>query len=191
MRGLRSVASKRMAERLPNEHLPQRPVVLFPDPMLRRKAKPVHAVDAAIRALVEDMYRVMDDEEGAGVAAPQVGESLRIFVTGTIERGVPRKAYINPVLVDVSGELESMDEGCLSLPNVRGSVRRPTQVTIRALDIDGNEFTETSSDFTARVWQHEFDHLEGILIIDKMSPIDRLRVRRALKDLKLSVDRID
>jgi peptide deformylase len=70
-------------------------------------------------------------------------------------------------------------------------VRRPTQVTIRALDIDGKEFTETSSDFSARVWQHEFDHLEGILIIDKMSPIDRLRVRRALKDLKLSVDRID
>ena len=89
MRGLRSVASKRMAERLPNEHLPQRPVVLFPDPMLRRKAKPVHVVDAAIRALVEDMYRVMDDEEGAGLAAPQVGESLRIFVTGTLERGVP------------------------------------------------------------------------------------------------------
>jgi peptide deformylase len=180
-----------MAEHLPNDRFPQRPVVLFPDPLLRRKAQPVRAVDAAIRALVEDMYLIMDAEEGAGLAAPQIGESLRIFVTGTIDRGVARKAYINPVLVDISGDLESMDEGCLSLPNVRGSVRRPTQVTIRALDIDGNEFTETSSDFAARVWQHEFDHLEGVLIIDKMSPIDRLRVRRALKDLKLSVDRDD
>jgi peptide deformylase len=180
-----------MAEHLPNDRFPQRPVVLFPDPLLRRKAQPVRAVDAAIRALVEDMYLIMDAEEGAGLAAPQIGESLRIFVTGTIGRGVARKAYINPVLVDISGDLESMDEGCLSLPNVRGSVRRPTQVTIRALDIDGNEFTETSSDFAARVWQHEFDHLEGVLIIDKMSPIDRLRVRRALKDLKLSVDRDD
>jgi peptide deformylase len=81
-----------------------------------------------------------------------------------------------------------MDEGCLSLPEIRGSVRRPTVVTIRALDLDGNEFTETASDFRARVWQHEFDHLEGVLIIDKMSPLDRLRVRRALRDMKLAAE---
>jgi peptide deformylase len=81
-----------------------------------------------------------------------------------------------------------MEEGCLSLPDIRGSVRRPTTVTIRALDADGTEFTETSSDFAARVWQHEHDHLEGVLIIDKMSPIDRLRVRRALRDLKAAAD---
>ena len=99
-----------MAERLPNEHLPQRPVVLFPDPILRRKAKPVLVVDAAIRALVEDMYRVMDDEEGAGVAAPQVGESLRIFVTGTHERGVPRgldHAASSVVMAQTVGDLDA------------------------------------------------------------------------------------
>ena len=161
-----------------------RPVVLYPDPVLRRKALPVRAVDDAVRALVEEMFRLMDQEDGAGLAAPQIGESLRIFVTGATDRGGARKAYINPVLVDVTGDLESMEEGCLSLPEVRGSVRRPTTVTIRALGVDGKEFTETSSEFPARVWQHEFDHLEGVLIIDKMSPIDRLRVRRALRDLK-------
>jgi len=163
-----------------------RRVVLYPDPMLRRKAVPVPRVDAAVRALVEDMFRTMDAEDGAGLAAPQIGESLRIFVTGTADRGVERRAYINPVIVEAAGDLEPMEEGCLSLPGIRGAVRRPVTVTIRALDLEGREFTETSSEFAARVWQHEFDHLEGILIIDKMSPIDRLRVRRALKDLKLS-----
>ena len=166
----------------------RRSVVLYPDPVLRRKAAPVGRVDGAVRALVDDMFRLMDEEEGAGLAAPQVGESLRIFVTGTSERGVPRKAYVNPELVELTGEFESMDEGCLSLPDIRGSVRRPTVVTIRALDLDGNEFSETASDFRARVWQHEFDHLDGVLIIDKMSPLDRLRVRRALRDMKLAAE---
>lgn len=177
-----------MADSPEEPRLDTRPVVLYPDPVLRRKALPVRAVDDTIRALVEEMFRLMDQEDGAGLAAPQIGESLRIFVTGATDRGGERKAYINPVLVDVTGDLESMDEGCLSLPEVRGSVRRPTTVTIRALGVDGKEFTETSSDFAARVWQHEFDHLEGVLIIDKMSPIDRLRVRRALRDLKAAAD---
>jgi peptide deformylase len=175
-----------MPDQTPNGPAAARRVVLYPDPVLRRKAAPVVRVDAGVRALVADMFATMDAEDGAGLAAPQVGESLRIFVTGTSEREVARRAYVNPVLVDVTGDLEPMEEGCLSLPGIRGSVRRPTTVTIRALDLEGNEFTETSSGFAARVWQHEFDHLEGVLITDKMSPIDRLRVRRALKDLKLS-----
>jgi peptide deformylase len=149
----------------------------------------VARVDAAVRELVEDMFLVMDLEDGAGLAAPQVGESLRIFVTGAPDRGVPHKAYINPVLeFHADAEPDHHDEGCLSLPNIRGAIRRPTKVTIRALDVDGNPFSETSDDFAARVWQHEFDHLDGVLIIDKMSPIDRLRIRRALKDLKLAAD---
>ena len=177
-----------MAERPEEPRLATRPVVLYPDPVLRRKALPVRSVDDTIRALVDEMFRLMDAEDGAGLAAPQIGESLRIFVTGESDRGGARKAYINPVLVDVTGDLESMEEGCLSLPDIRGSVRRPTTVTIRALDAEGNEFTETSSEFPARVWQHEFDHLEGVLIIDEMSALDRLRVRRALRDLKAAAD---
>ena len=164
----------------------RRQVVLYPDPVLRRKAAPVARVDGSIRALVDEMFRLMDEEEGAGLAAPQVGESLRIFVTGTSDRGVPRKAYINPELLELTGDFESMDEGCLSLPEIRGTILRPAAARIRALDLDGKEFELESDGFPARVWQHEFDHLEGVLITDKMNPIDRLRVRRALKDLKLS-----
>lgn len=163
---------------------PKRPVVLYPDPVLRQKAARVQQVDAAIRELIQDMYQTMKHEEGAGLAAPQVGVPVRLFVVGAPDRGVPFKAYINPELVDLQGDLEPAEEGCLSLPEVRGTVRRPVQCTIRATDESGNEFTETSAGFAARVWQHEFDHLDGILIIDKMSPIDRLKVRRALKDLK-------
>ncbi len=167
---------------------PKLPVVLYPDPVLRQKAKPVKAVDASIRQLVEDMFETMRAEEGAGLAAPQVGVALRVFVTGAPDRGVPFKAYINPEIVDMQGDLEVAEEGCLSLPEIRGGVRRPVQCTIRALDVDGKEFTETSAEFAARVWQHEYDHLDGILIVDKMSPIDRLRVRRALKDLKAAYE---
>lgn len=167
---------------------PKRPVVLYPDPVLRQKAKPVAAVDAAVRELVADMFATMKAEDGAGLAAPQVGVPLRIFVTGAPDRGVPLKVYINPQIVDVQGDLEGADEGCLSLPEIRGTVRRPVQCTIRAMDLEGNEFTETSSEFAARVWQHEYDHLDGILIVDKMSPLDRLRVRRALKDLKAAYE---
>lgn len=163
---------------------PTRPVVLYPDPILRQKAQPVRRVDEEIRRLVEEMYQTMKAEEGAGLAAPQIGVALRIFVTGAPDRGVPFKAYINPVLEDLQGDLEGAEEGCLSLPEIRGVVRRPKQVTIRALDVDGNEFTETGAGFAARVWQHEYDHLDGILIVDKMSPLDRLRVRKALKELK-------
>lgn len=163
---------------------PKRPVILYPDPVLRQKAKPVGNVDSSIRDLVADMYETMKFEEGAGLAAPQVGVPLRVFVTGAPDRGVELKAYINPVLEDLQGDLEAADEGCLSLPEIRGMVRRPVQCTIRAMDVDGKEFTETSTGFAARVWQHEYDHLDGVLIVDKMSPIDRLRVRRALKDLK-------
>jgi peptide deformylase len=164
--------------------VPKRPVVLYPDPVLRQKARPVETIDAAVRELVADMFETMRAEEGAGLAAPQVGVPLRIFVTGAPDRGVPHTTYINPQIVDLQGDLEGAEEGCLSLPEIRGTVRRPVQCTIRALDLEGREFTETRSDFAARVWQHENDHLDGILIVDKMSPLDRLRVRRALKDLK-------
>ncbi len=165
-----------------------RPVRHYPDPVLRQKAKPVEVVDDTIRALVKDMFETMRLEDGAGLAAPQVGVPLRIFVTGSPDRGVPSKAYINPVFVDLQGDLESGEEGCLSLPEIRGSVRRPKQATIRALDEQGIPFEETSDQFAARVWQHETDHLDGILIIDKMSPLDRLRVRKALKALKRAAE---
>jgi peptide deformylase len=162
-----------------------RQIVHYPDPVLRRRAKPVERVDEAIRSLVREMFEIMEEEEGIGLAAPQVGESLRIFVTGThAESGHPPRAYINPVLSGFDGELESHDEGCLSLPGIRGEIRRQPHAMIEALDLEGKPFRLESGEFIARVWQHEFDHLEGVMIIDRMTALDRLRVRRALKELE-------
>lgn len=167
----------------------RRELVVHPHPVLRRKATPVVRVDEGVRALVKEMFEIMADEEGIGLAAPQVGESLRIFVTGERasddgDLNVPARAFINPVLKSLEGALEPHDEGCLSLPGIRGQIRRPTKVTIEATDLEGRPFTLTSEAFCARVWQHEFDHLEGIMIIDRMSMLDRIRVRKALKELE-------
>jgi peptide deformylase len=145
----------------------------------------VASVDASIRGLVEEMFDLMRAEEGAGIAAPQVGEALRIFVTEEREEeGHPARVYINPVLSGFDGQLEEYDEGCLSLPGIRGNIRRPPKAVIEAIDLEGKPLRLESDQFMARVWQHEFDHLEGTLILDRMTVLDRLRVRRLVKDLE-------
>jgi peptide deformylase len=159
-----------------------RDIVVHPHPVLRMKAKPVAAIDEFVRELVEDMRRVARELDGAGIAAPQLGESVRIFLTCAREEE-PERVFINPVLEAV-GAVEPYEEGCLSLPDIRGSILRPGVARIRALGLDGEEFELESDGFPARVWQHEFDHLEGVLIIDRMRPIDKLANRRALRDLE-------
>lgn len=149
----------------------------------------VSRVDQAIRDLVQDMFRIMRQEEGAGLAAPQIGESLRLFVTEERpDEGQPARVFINPQLSELGGELDGHDEGCLSLPGIRGVIRRQPRVTIRALDEQGQPFELTSDQFSARVWQHEFDHLEGILITDRMAMLDRMRVRKALRELEADAE---
>ncbi len=160
-----------------------REILIYPNPILRKRAKEVGAIDAQILSLVEDMFLLMRAEEGAGLAAPQVGESLRIFVTEA-RNDAPARVFINPVLSGLGGELCAYDEGCLSLPEIRGDIRRQPKVVIDALDVKGNAFHIESDAFAARLWQHEFDHLEGILIIDRMTVLDRLRVRRMVKALE-------
>lgn len=161
-----------------------RSIVIHPNPVLRRKAKVVERIDDSVRDLVADMRRIMAELDGAGLAAPQVGESLRIFIAGARD-GSPERVFINPVL-EVSGPVEPHSEGCLSLPDIFGEVQRPPRARITATDLDGNRFTLESDAFEARVWQHEYDHLEGVLIIDRMMPRCRLRNRRAIRDLERS-----
>lgn len=160
----------------------RRDIVLHPSPVLRAKARPVARIDGEIRDLVAEMREIMGELDGIGLAAPQVGESLRLFVTGARD-GEPARVFINPVL-NASGPVDTCEEGCLSLPDIRGEILRPPQVRITALDLEGNEFTLESTGFMGRVWQHEFDHLEGILIIDRMRPLDRLANRRAIRALE-------
>lgn len=159
-----------------------RSIVVHPHPVLRKKAKAVERIDDSVREIVTDMRRVMAELDGAGLAAPQIGESVRIFIVGARD-GSPERVFINPV-IEASGPVEPHSEGCLSLPEIFGDVQRPPKARITAIDLDGKPFTLESDAFEARVWQHEFDHLEGVLIIDRMMPRCRLRNRRALRDLE-------
>jgi peptide deformylase len=163
-----------------------RGIVLHPDPVLRKKARPVDRIDGFIKELVADMHRVAKEYDGIGLAAPQVGESLRIFVTCALY-GEPERVYINPKL-ELSGEIALGEEGCLSLPDIRAEIARPPRAKITALDAEGVEFTMEHDGIWARVWQHEFDHLEGTMIIDRMRPIDKLANRRALRELERAAD---
>lgn len=173
----------------------------YPAAVLRRRAAEVPEVTAEVRAVAKRMIELMFEAEGIGLAAPQVGLPWRLFVAhvppseGRSAEGDPLSAtaspvvYINPVLSDPQGAVESYEEGCLSLPDISGEVLRPPIVTITATDLEGQRFTRTAAGLLARCWQHETDHLEGILIIDRMTQMSRLKnrlaVRRLEKDARL------
>ncbi len=159
-------------------------IVIHPAQVLRQVAKPVPAVDDSVRAVIERMTEVMEEYEGIGLAAPQVGLPWRLFVTRDPDEQRRVVAWINPELEVVEPEEASSEEGCLSLPGVLIHVSRPLCVRIKGLDEHGETAESISSDQFARVWQHENDHLNGVLIIDKMSSMDRIRNRRALREMK-------
>jgi peptide deformylase len=159
-------------------------IVHYPAEVLRTRAKAVERLDDEVKAVARRMIELMHEAEGAGLAAPQVGLSWRIFVTRGEPEDSPAQVYINPELTIADPELDVHEEGCLSLPDIRADIQRPKGITIKALGLDGKPITQTSDAFIARVWQHELDHLNGVLIIDKMTPIDRLATRKALKSLE-------
>jgi peptide deformylase len=156
----------------------------YPDPVLRRRAEPLSEVTEQVRAVAQRMIELMHAHRGAGLAGPQVGLPWRLFVANPTAEPGADQVFINPVLSSPSHETELHDEGCLSLPHIEGQVNRPAGITIDALDAQGHAFQMTDQGLPARVWQHEVDHLDGILIIDKMPPLDRTANRRALKDLE-------
>jgi len=161
-------------------------IVHYPDPVLRLKTPPLEEVTDEVRAVAARMLDLMHDAPGVGLAAPQVGLPWRLFVANAHPEHLRSedRVFINPTLRDASRELEDYEEGCLSLPHILAEVRRPRQITIDALDMHGHPFTMTADDLWARVWQHEYDHLDGVLIIDRMTPIDRTANRRALRELE-------
>jgi peptide deformylase len=159
-------------------------IVLYPDPILRQQAKPVERVDEEVRAVVERMICLMEEADGAGLAAPQVGLPWRIFLSRAAGGTRDIEVFINPELQIDDSESVVGEEGCLSLPNIYVDIRRSRGITITAQGLDGQTFKRSDADFVARVWQHENDHLDGTLIIDRMSTMDRLAKRRAIKDLE-------
>jgi peptide deformylase len=174
-------------------------ILYYPDRALRERAREVPKVTDEVRSVARRMIQLMFDAEGIGLAAPQVGLSWRLFVahvppgedrspesdppTATVEPVV----VINPVLSNPKGELIAYEEGCLSLPDITGDVLRPEHITITATDLEGRPFTRTGAGLLARCWQHEFDHLDGILIIDRMTQMSRLKNRTAVKRLEKSM----
>ncbi|MBO4300929.1 MAG: peptide deformylase [Desulfovibrio sp.] len=158
-------------------------IVTYPDPRLKEVCQPVEEITEEIRQLAQDMLETMYAAPGVGLAAPQVGKNIRLLVmdpAGKDEEKRPR-ILVNPELVLSGEETVSEQEGCLSVPmNYRADVRRWTQVHLRAQGLDGGFIEEDLEDFDAIIVQHEYDHLEGILFIDKIS-----RLRRTLYDNKV------
>lgn len=161
-------------------------IVLFPDPILKTMAVAVPAVTDEVRAVASRMLELMDEAEGIGLAAPQVGLNWRLYVTRYPEdHGAPGGlVFVNPVIEVIDPTPEEDSEGCLSLPGIDVLVRRPTGIRVTAIDLNGDEFVMEWDDHFARVCQHETDHLDGILIIDRMSTMERLRNRKAIRALE-------
>ena len=159
-------------------------IVLYPDPVLRDKAQPVDPRNPVVAQVAMRMLELMHEAPGVGLAAPQVGLPWRMFVANATGEPGDDRVYLNPQLSDPGVRLEDMEEGCLSLPHIRASIRRPIQITVTATDLQGHVFSETSDDLPARIWQHEYDHLDGVLILDRMTPIDKMANRRAIKELE-------
>lgn len=167
------------------------PLAYYGDPILRRKCEPVLEITDEIRKLVADMIETMDANDGAGIAAPQVFHSLRIFVLRKYVELSPHKVtmsdpkvYINPKLSKPGEETDIHDEGCISFPKLRVPVERPYSIVIEATDLQGNLFREEEEGYNARVLMHENDHLNGVLHIDRTDPHSRKLIEKELQAIK-------
>jgi len=151
----------------------------YGDPVLRRRATPVGEITPEIRRMIDDMIETMYDEVGIGLAAPQVGVSMRVLVVGDEEgRGV--QVLVNPAITAQGGTVTA-EEGCLSLPGIFAQVTRSEWVTLQAQDLEGKAISITARGLRSRVFQHEIDHLDGVLFIDRLEPVIRDRIKRKIK----------
>jgi peptide deformylase len=156
-------------------------VRIFGDPVLRSKASPVKSFDDSLKRLAREMLQTMREYEGAGLAGNQVGRLQRIFVAAWGEEGEEEQEFVlvNPEIVERSEETERDGEGCLSIPGIGVEVERPTRVRVSAQDLDGEPLDLTAEGRLARIFQHEIDHLDGVLIFDR---IDREARKNALRE---------
>ena len=159
-----------------------RPIVKYGDPVLHSPAAPVDRVDDAVRALFDDMVETMYAAPGIGLAAPQVGVPLRVIVIDTSVGEDPKQVIklANPEFVEREGE-QKHEEGCLSIPGYGGSPTRPLRVTVRGLGPDGEELLYSATDLLARAFCHEIDHIDGLLFVDRLSPLKRDLMKRKLR----------
>lgn len=160
------------------------PILQYPDPRLRKKAAPVTEVTDAIRTLIDDMIETMYDDHGVGLAATQVNVHLRVLVMDVTDTHDGPICLINPEIISTSDTIDS-EEGCLSVPGIFNKVKRHRSIQLKALDRQGNPIEIKSDNFLALCIQHEMDHLEGILFIDRLSPLKRkLAIKKLEKNRK-------
>ena len=174
------------------------PIVAYGDPILKQRAKEISSSSKDLEILLKNMWETMYAANGVGLAAPQVGKSLRLFIVDgspfSVEAGLTedeknelkgfKKVFINPIILQKSDDLENFNEGCLSIPDVRGDVTRPTTIKIKYQNQYFKEITEHISGLPSRIVQHEYDHLEGILFTDKLSALKKKLLKNKL--LKIS-----
>jgi peptide deformylase len=157
-------------------------VTHYPAAVLAKAAKPVEKIDESIKQLIDKMTDLMIEKKGVGFAGPQAGAALRIFIVSLNGKRENVRVYINPTLV-CEGKLDTGEEGCLSVPGIFTKIKRYKKCTVSATDLEGKKFTEEADGFYARVLQHEFDHIEGITIADKMSTVAKITNRKKLQKL--------
>lgn len=162
-------------------------IVKYPHPTLRYKSKPVRRVDAELKKMIHQMYDLMYTHEGIGLAANQVDLPYRLFVMNIKSDPTAKDeehAFINPVILQRKGGMEEKGEGCLSLPDIHGPVKRPKKIVLNAYTLGGDEVTWEMDGMYARVVQHECDHLDGILFVDRLGPAGLLAAKEALQDME-------
>jgi len=155
----------------------------YPAGVLGKRAEPVEKIDGDIRRLVDKMIDVMVERKGVGLAAPQVGVPLRLFIISLDGGRENVKVFINPT-VTPTGDLGEIEEGCLSVPGIYTKIRRYKKCQVTATDLDGKEFTDEGEGLYARALQHEYDHIEGVTIINRMTQVARIAHRKHLKKLE-------
>ncbi len=170
------------------------PITLYGDPVLRKVAENIDMKYNGLSELIENMFESMYNAEGVGLAAPQVGLSIRIFVVdlSPLEKDEPslsgfRKAFINAKIVERSGDEELMEEGCLSIPGIHEEVYRKNYIRIQYLDPEGILRDEEYAGYTARVLQHEYDHLDGVMFTDHCSPLRKRLLKRRLTEISRGI----
>ena len=158
-------------------------VVCYPDPVLRKKTQIIEEIDDQVRERAKEMLEIMYETNGIGLAGPQVGWNARICTLNHTGEPEDEGVFINSQILKSEGE-EIEEEGCLSFPGIHSKIARATHVEVEAYGLDGEEMHIEAEGLLARAWQHEIDHLDGVLILDRMSPAARLFHRRRLKELE-------
>ena len=169
------------------------PIIAFGAEVLRKKCREIIKDDLKIDSLIENMYETMYAAQGVGLAAPQINKSFRLFIIDTnpfVDDENPdlvgcKKTFINPKIISAKGEIWSFNEGCLSIPEVREDVSRKSVIEIEYYDKDFKKHIETYDGLNARVILHEYDHIEGVLFTDKISPLRKRMIKGRLKDVSI------